>query len=154
MELEVETILKSRGVWYRIIELSDKAMTVADVIRFARGSVNPDEICETVVIKLRDNGFAGALLRGTDRLDNRKAEALFGKKFRFATPEEVPEAAHAVPGAVCPVLLDIPLYIDHRVLELQQVNLGSGDLRHGLELKVAEFDKILHYEVVDLIKDN
>lgn len=38
--LESESVLKERGIPYRLIELNSRALTVDDVIRFSRGDFN------------------------------------------------------------------------------------------------------------------
>jgi hypothetical protein len=49
--LEAERFLAERGIPYRLINLTDRAMTVADVLRFSKGDF-PEEVarpssCET-----------------------------------------------------------------------------------------------------------
>ena len=41
-------------------------------------------------------------------------------------------------GAVCPIAIGVPVYFDHRVLDLTNVNLGSGDLTRGLDMSLAD----------------
>lgn len=46
-------------------------------------------------------------------------------------------------GAVCPILLGIPIVIDRKVAELEKVNMGSGDLLKGIELNLEDLLKAL-----------
>ncbi|HOX40576.1 MAG TPA: YbaK/EbsC family protein [bacterium] len=118
---------------YKIVELSAPAMTVPDVIKFAKTPVKDDEVCKTIMLKT-PKGFVGIFLRGYDRLDMKRLDQYFMGKVRFANAEEVKEHANVDPGAVCPLLLNVPLYIDQRALELKNTHFGSGDHMFGIEM--------------------
>ena len=70
----------------------------------------------------------------------------------IAKPDEVEEVAGVKPGAVCPVLMDIPIYLDKRVLEREKVNFGSGNHLYGLEINVSELADAMKYVVIDIAK--
>lgn len=152
MELAVEQILKEKGVEYRLIRLSNKAYTVKDVVQYSGGGVDPKEICKTIILKGKKTGEKRAvLLRGGDRLDFSKAKEVFGEALSIAGATEVKEIGGVEPGAVCLFLLQAPLYVDKRVLELQKVNCGSGDHLYGVEFRVEDLGKATQYEIVDLV---
>lgn len=50
MDLQIEKLLKEKGVEYRLIKLSQKAYTVADVVKYSEGDINPEEICKTIIL--------------------------------------------------------------------------------------------------------
>ncbi len=64
--------------------------------------------------------------------------------------EEVKEITGVDPGAVCPVMVPVPVIVDMKVLELENVNFGSGNHMFGIEIKRRDLDKALEYELADI----
>ena len=148
--LEAERILTEKGIPYRLIELSDCAMTVADVLRFSKGDFPAEEVCKTVIMRDSKGGRYAFFLVGTDRVDFLKAKGITGRKLSVASPDEVREVAGVDPGAVCPLTLNIPLTIDTRVTKLPQVNFGSGHHLHGIEMKTTDLLRIVPHTIADV----
>ena len=154
MELKIQKILNQKKIPFRLIDLNEGAMSVADVIAFANGIINVDKICKTVIIKERkgDKLYA-VLLRGADKIDLQKIKKLVGgQEVTLANKEEVKKASGVEPGAVCPLLLSVPLFVDSKVLEFEKINTGSGDHLFGLEFKVKDLEKVTPYKVADVAK--
>ncbi len=151
MELESTRLLEEKGVDYRLIELTDRAVTVEDVVRYAKDAIDPDEICKTIVLKGRDGRMHAVFLRGRDRVDFGKLRGLVGKA-SVAAPDEVEEATGVKPGAVCPLTLDIPIYVDERVFGMERINFGSGNHLYGIELSPRDLAKVMEFKVVDAAK--
>ena len=147
MELQVEGILEEAGVEYRIIELTDRAVSVEDVIRFSKEDINPGEICKAIIVKSKA-GFTALFLWGSDRVSFEKLRGVTGKA-RIASPEDVIEITGIKPGAVCPLLLSVPVIVDMKVLELDRVNFGSGNHLYGVEMRSSDLSKVLDYTVAD-----
>ena len=80
-------------------------------------------------------------MRGNDRVDFKKVRRFFGSKSELAKPVEVLKVVGVSIGAVCPIMVGIPLYIDAKVMDLENIHMGSGDLMHGLEMKLADLLK-------------
>lgn len=153
MELQVEKFLKEKGVEYRLIKLNQDAYTVDDVVKYSAGDINPEEICKTIILRGKKSGNKFAvLLRGNDRLNFAVAKKIFGEEMTVANPEQVKEAAGVEPGAVCPFLLSVPLFVDKRVERLIKINCGSGDHLYGLEFKSEDLEKGVKYETVNLVQ--
>lgn len=148
--LEAERVLHEKGIPYRLIELTDRAMTVADVARYSKGDFNVGEICKTVIMRDDAGGRYAFLLVGTDRVDSNKAKRLTGKKLSVASPAEVSDSSGVDPGAVCPLTLSIPLTIDQRVTALQNVNFGSGHHLHGIEMKTMDLLRAVLHTIADI----
>ena len=69
----------------------------------------------------------------------------------MAKPEEVKKVAGVPVGAVCPILLDVPIYIDRGAMSLKHVNMGSGDLTYELEMDFEDLLSVIgSYKVADL----
>ena len=147
MVLRVEDILDGAGVEYRVMELTDRAVSVDDVVRFSKDDINPDEICKTILVKSKA-GFTALFLRGSDRVSFKKLKAVL-EKARIASPEQVMEITGVMPGAVCPLLVTVPVIVDWRLLRLDRVNFGSGDHLFGIEMKSIDLYKVMDYTVAD-----
>jgi prolyl-tRNA editing enzyme YbaK/EbsC (Cys-tRNA(Pro) deacylase) len=146
---QIEKYLLQQKLPFKLIDLSKEAYTVADVVD---AGIERDEVVKTLIVRVGDGSFVAVALRGHDRVDFRKARKLFGSKTELAKPEEVLRVVGVPIGAVCPVLVGIPLYIDQNVLKLTNVHMGSGDLMHGLEMKLEDLMKaIREYKVEELI---
>lgn len=148
MRLRVQDILESKNVQYRIIELRDRAISVQDVIDYSKEDINPEEICKTILVK-RKKEYSALFLRGADKIDFKKSRALIGKT-RIASREEVNEVSGVDPGAVCPLLLDVPVIVDQRVLGLEKLNFGSGNHLYGIEIASVDLEKVLDFRVADI----
>ena len=122
MRLPVEELLIEADVEYRIIELEARAISVEDAIEYSKEPINPDEICKTILVK-RKNQYHGLFLRGADQIDFKKLKTLIGKS-SIASRNEVKEVSGVDAGAVCPLLLDIPVIVDKQMLDLEKLNFG------------------------------
>jgi prolyl-tRNA editing enzyme YbaK/EbsC (Cys-tRNA(Pro) deacylase) len=150
MKLDAARILEERGINYRVIELSDRALSINDVIRFSKEPLRVDEICKTMIVKDRTGKKYAIFLLGSDRVDFAKAGKVIGSKLSIANPREVKEVTGVEPGAVCPLLLKIPIYIDRRVTEKKRVNFGSGNHLYGIDVDFQDLAKVFEYTVVDV----
>jgi prolyl-tRNA editing enzyme YbaK/EbsC (Cys-tRNA(Pro) deacylase) len=149
-ELESVRVLEEKGVDFRLIELEDRAISVDDVIKFAKEDINPREICKTIVMKDDEGDKLALLLLGNRRVDFKKARETIGGKLRIASFDEVKEATGVEPGAVCPLLLQIPLFVDEAVLSRERINFGSGDHLYGMEIRSRDLSKVVDYKLVDV----
>ena len=102
--------------------------------------------------------FLVLVVRGSDRVDFKKVRKCFGPSTslrvncELAKPDEVLRVCGVPIGAVCPILLNIPVVFDRRVVDLVHVNLGSGDLTKGLEMELADlFKAVSDYKIEDLV---
>jgi prolyl-tRNA editing enzyme YbaK/EbsC (Cys-tRNA(Pro) deacylase) len=151
MELASTRLLEEKGVEYNLIELTDRAVTVEDVVRYAKEGIDPDEICKTIILKDTSSLIHALFLRGRDRIDFGKLQGVMGKA-SVAAPDAVEEATGVKPGAVCPLLLEVPLYVDERVFEKERINFGSGNHLYGIELSPLDLAKVMTFRVVDAAK--
>ena len=159
----------------KIVDLDQEAFTVEDVVR---AGVNLDEVVKTLIVRVdsdpsthfvrsghstlrdepsgsdskRPSGFAAFALRGNDRFNLKRAGRVCGSKSKLAKPEEVLKVVGVSVGAVCPILVGIPIYVDRKVTEFENVHMGSGDLKHGLEMKLSDLlSAVGEYKVLDLV---
>ena len=151
---QIEKYLRKKKIPYKVVELGGEVFTVDQV---KKTGVEEDEIVKTLVIKTNNN-FIALVVRGCDRLDFKKVRRLFGPSTalrvncELAKADEVEKVCGVPVGAVCPILLGVPLYFDRRVMNLTHVNIGSGDLTKGLEMKLSDLlAAVGKYQVEDLV---
>jgi Ala-tRNA(Pro) deacylase len=150
VELESTIILKEKGIAYKIIKLSKKGVSFDDVVKYAKDKLNPGEICKTIVVKDKlDNKYA-FFLKGNQKIDFSKAKEIVGKKISIVSYDDLKDTTGKEPGAICPFLLNIPLYVDKKVFETEKINFGSGDHLYGLEISSKDLGKVIQFEIVDV----
>ncbi|MBI4036599.1 YbaK/EbsC family protein [Candidatus Daviesbacteria bacterium] len=140
---EIKKFLEENTVQFTVIELASIARSVEDVMKLSNGQVKSEEVIKTLIVK-KGGEFQGLVLRGDDRLKNNFID-------RFATKDEVLSIAGVEFGAVCPVLLGIPIIIDKKVMNLKRVNMGSGDLLKGIDLNLEDLLKVLPNSTIEVI---
>ncbi len=160
--VQIEKYLRGRKLPYKVVELGNKAYTVGDVVK---SGVDLDEVVKTLVVRgtksvtgiksikgIKGQQFVALALRGKDRLDFKKIRSMFGPYSELAKPDEVLKVIGVPVGAVCPILVGIPLYLDKNVMDLKNVHMGSGDLEYGLEMKLSDLlVAIGNYGVEELV---
>lgn len=148
VKLRVEEILQKAGVEYRLIELVDRAISVEDVVAYSKEEIDPDEICKTILVKSKESFYA-LFLRGPDKIEFKKLKKIIGKA-RIASRMEVKKITGVDPGAVCPLLVSVPVIVDRKVRKMEKVNFGSGNHLFGIEIKSRDLDKFLEYVLEDI----
>ena len=169
---QIRQYLQKNKIKHKVSDLGGEVYKVEDVIKVG---VNPDEILKTLIVRsnvkegleFKDKYFA-FVLRGKDRVDFKKVRRLLGDpstslrpsalslrleevNCELARADEVKKVAGVPVGAVCPILLDIPIYIDKSAIDLKHINMGSGDLTKELEMDFADLLLAIgKYEVADL----
>ncbi len=97
--------------------------------------------------------FAACVVLAHCRLDVNKVvrKRLGARRLSFATPEDTRRITGMELGGVTAVALpkSLPLWIDARVMECDQVILGGGNRQSKLLMAPAEFHKIPHAEIVE-----
>lgn len=173
--VQIEKFLDDEGIKYRVVDLGGKIFKVNDVIA---AGVNSEEIVKTLVVRipatnfcdrkkmLQEVNFVALVVRGRDRADFKKVRKLLGPSTtsitlsasslrvncELAKPEEVQKIVGVPVGAVCPILIGIPLIFDRKVMGLKRANLGSGDLTKGLDMDLKDLLKAVgDYRVEDLV---
>lgn len=127
--------LDFRKINYRLIKMSGRAISVDDVILLSNGDIKKEQICKTIIVKGAST-FYGFFLEGSKKIDFEKSE--FGEKLKIAPASDVRAVAGVEPGAVCPLLIDVPVIVDEMVLQHEKVNFGSGDHRYGIEMAPSD----------------
>ena len=140
--------LDKASVKYSLFKLDKQAYTVEDVVKYSRGMIKSDEICKTMILT-DDQGLGfGVLLLGVSRVDLYKVGEITEKKLHLASRKEVIELTGIEPGAICPIILDIPLLVEKQVLLKNRINFGSGDHLYGIEMNSLDLKKVVEYRII------
>lgn len=153
MELESQKILKNKKINYKLIELSDKAISFQDVIKYSKDEINPNEICKTIIIKDQKANRYAFLLKGNQKIDFSKVKGVIGSKASIVSYEDLKKSTGTEPGAVCPLLLSMPLFVDKGIFETEKINFGSGNHLLGLEINSKDLEKIIKFQIVDVAQE-
>ena len=145
---QVKLLLEGTGVTYRLIPLTGKAIKVEDVVKNSKVSIDVKSICKTIILK-SPQGYLGILLKGGDRIDSAKINSQLGKS-RIVRLDEVKNITGVELGSVCPLLLQIPLFVDKNVAQLDFINFGTGDPFFGIEIKFSDLRKLISFQLLDL----
>ena len=133
--------------------------------------VDPDfadtfEFCEKYGFEMNESGntilvaskrgekkYAACIVLGTDRLDvNKKVKSLLEvSRLSFANAEDTQNVTGMMIGGVTPYMLPdyIPIYIDAKVMELENLIGGGGSRSAKLKINPQELLKIPNVQVVE-----
>jgi len=145
VSLESTQKLDEAGVEYSLFKLDKQAFTVEDVVKYSKGRVNVDEICKTMILTDDEGYGCGLLLLGISRVDFKRLKTITGKILRLASRKQVVDLTGIEPGAICPIILDIPLFVDGQVFTKNRINFGSGNHLFGIEMNPIDLIKIVDY---------
>lgn len=130
IEPRVLESLDRLGLPYDTIEIDPALADTADFC--AHYGYRMDESANCIVVASRDDDpvVAACVVLATTRLDvNKRVRRLLGvRKLSFAPPDLTAEVTGMTMGGVTPFGLpeELPLYVDHRVMEPDRVIVGGG----------------------------
>jgi Cys-tRNA(Pro)/Cys-tRNA(Cys) deacylase len=134
--------LDEMGIPYEVLKQSHQARNVEEAAN-ERG-VPVRRVVKTLLARRPDKRHVIALVRGDQRLSLKKLARLVGIKALEMAPEaDVARITGYRVGAVSPLGLrrpDLPIYVDHHILEEPRVSISAG--RHDTGLELASQDLI------------
>ncbi len=153
IEQRVREVVAGLGVEYEIVDC-DPAL--ADTAQFVEAyGYSMEESANTIVVigKSDPPTFAACVVLGHTRLDVNKVvkKRLGVRKCSFASAEDTRAVTGMEIGGVTPFGLpsDLPLWIDHRVMECERVVLGGGSRSCKVVGPPAMLTALPNAEVVD-----
>jgi Cys-tRNA(Pro) deacylase len=112
------------------------------------------QVIKTLLVRGSDGRHAIALVRGDQRLSLKKLARVIGvKKLEMAPAADVPRITGYQVGAVAPVGQrrgDVPVFVDHTILEESLVTISAGRHDAGLELTTEDLIGAVGGDVVDI----
>ncbi len=154
---QVIQTLKELEVPYELIEI-DPAF--ADTAAFCeKYGYAESQSANTILVasKKSPKSFCACVVLATTRLDvNHQVKKLLGvSKASFATAEEMMKLTGMKVGGVTPFSLpeSLPLYVDHRVMDVDRVILGGGGRSTKIQISPGVFTKLGAKVITDLGKE-
>lgn len=144
--------LDEMGISYRVLTQAHKARNVAQAA--AERGVSSRQVVKSLLVRRPDRRHVLALVRGDQRLSLKKLARVVGvKSLEMAPPADVPRITGYQIGAVAPLGLrraDVPVYVDHHVLEEPRVSISAGRHDAGLELTSQDLIRAVNGQVADI----
>lgn len=144
--------LDELGVPYRVLRQAHRARNVEEAA--AERGVSVRQVVKTLLVSRPDKGYVVALVRGDQRLSLKKLARLVEvKSLEMAPQADVPRITGYQVGAVAPLGLrrdNLPLYLDHHILEESRVSISAGRHDTGLELATEDLVRAARGQVADI----
>ncbi len=144
--------LDELGIPYRVLVQPHKARNVKGAA--AERGVPEQQVVKTLLVRRPDKRHVIALVRGDQRLSLKKLARLVEVKVLEMAPEaDVPRITGYQIGAVAPLGLrrsDVPIYVDHHILEEPRVGVSAGRHDTGLELSSKDLVNAVRGQVGDI----
>jgi Cys-tRNA(Pro)/Cys-tRNA(Cys) deacylase len=144
--------LDELGIPYQVLMHAHKARNVEEAA--AERGVLAHQLVKTLLVRRPDKRHAIALVRGDQRLSLKKlARVLDVKALEMAPEADVPRITGYQIGAVAPLGLrrgDVPIFVDHHILEQSRVSISAGRHDAGLELATEDLIRAVGGQVADI----
>jgi Ala-tRNA(Pro) deacylase len=144
--------LDGMGIPYQVLRQAHRARNVEGAA--AERGTSPRQVVKTLLVRRPDRRHVIALVRGDQRLSLKKFARLLEVKTLEMTPEaDVPRITGYQVGAVAPLGLrraDVPIYVDHHIVEEPRVSISAGRHDAGLELSSQDLLRAVGGQVADL----
>jgi Cys-tRNA(Pro) deacylase len=144
--------LDELGIPYRVLTYAHKARNVEEAA--AEREVPTHQVVKTLLVRRPDKRHVIALVRGDQRLSLKKlARVASVKRLKMAPEADVPRITGYQIGAVAPLGLrraDVPIYVDHQILEEPRVSISAGRHDAGLELASEDLVRAVNGHVADI----
>lgn len=142
----VKDVLKEENISDARFIVHPKAETVDQHIE--NTGVEEKQIIKTLIF-IAEHPVA-VLCPGDTSVETEKLEDFLGTSVRMANPDEVKEETGYIIGGVSPFDLDIPVYMEEEILEMDRVKPAAGSRVVGVNLKPENLRDINKAEVVDV----
>jgi Cys-tRNA(Pro)/Cys-tRNA(Cys) deacylase len=149
LKTKITDLLDVHGIAYRRLEHTEPVFTVEAAA--AQRGVVPEEMVKSILLreKAQPRRYVMACVIGSARLDPQAVRAQLPaeedwKRLTFATAEEILTVTGYAQGAVAPLCLpaEVPVIFDEAIAYCTKVNISSGDLMLGLELKQEDLTRL------------
>lgn len=144
--------LEVKKVPFTLLEHGHKARHAQEAA--SERGVPLQQVVKTLLVRRPDGRHVIALVRGDQRLSLKKLARLVEvKTLEMAPEEDVPRITGYQVGAVAPLGLrrkDVPIYVDHHIVQEPQVSISAGRHDTGLELSSEDLVRAVGGRVADL----
>ncbi|WEL22943.1 aminoacyl-tRNA deacylase [Candidatus Nanohalovita haloferacivicina] len=112
--------------------------------------IEEKEIIKTLIF-MADEPVA-VLCPGHTSVSEEKLEEIKDTEVRMASPDEVTDATGYYIGGVSPFDLEIPVYMEEKILEQDKVKPAAGSRVVGVTISSEDLKKVTEAEVVDVAR--
>ena len=144
--------LDELGITYQVLVHDHKATNVEEAA--SERGVASHQVVKTLLVRAPDRQFYIALVRGDQRLSLKKLARVVGVKTLDMAPEkDVLRITGYRVGAVAPLGLrraDVPIYVDHHIVEEPRVSISAGRHDAGLELDSQDLIRAVNGQLVEI----
>jgi Uncharacterized conserved protein len=153
MEADLENIRRVKKVLQEKEGLDDakfivhpKAETVDE--HTENTGVDEEQIIKTLIF-IGEKPIA-VLCPGDTSVETEKLEEILGTDVRMANPDEVTEETGYIVGGVSPFDLNMAVYMEEEILDMERVKPAAGSRVVGVNLRSEELKELNDAEVVDV----
>lgn len=147
MLVRIKDKLDKSGIRYELIRLpADIAIDVGVHMKFHGKNIR--HAMPNIVLKT-EKGLVVVQRRGDTRIDNKKLKKLLDQQRLSLANEDDLKKLGLEPGIVPPLGYDIPIYMDKKVLENNEIYTGTGDRLFALKLNPHDLVKMNNAMVED-----
>jgi Cys-tRNA(Pro) deacylase len=144
-------VLDAAGAPYRLVHHGDVRSVEEAAIR--RGTT-PGRIAKTLVIRVTAGEHILVLVPGDSGLDYPKLRSLLGvRRLTMPSPEEARAVTGYERGTITPLGAGLPVFIDGRLTDHEEISLGSGAPGWAIHLSPADLVSTVGARVVDVAQD-
>ena len=147
---KIKDQLGKAGVKFELIPLPEEL--AVDVISHMKFHGKDLKFAMPNIVLKTEKGFVVVQRRGDTQIDNKKLKKLLGvQRLSLANKEEL-EKYGLEPGIVPPLGYDIPIFIDKKVLENNEIYTGTGDKLFAIKLNPNDLIKVNKAQIGDFTK--
>ncbi|MBQ8502906.1 MAG: YbaK/EbsC family protein [Clostridia bacterium] len=149
---KVRAYMKSFGYEDKILEFPVSSATV----ELAAKALNTEgaRIAKTLSFLVEEKAIL-IVAAGDTKIDNKKFKALFHRKAKMLSPEQVDELIGHSIGGVCPFGVNegVTVYLDESLKRFETVFPACGSSNSAIELTIPELEKLSGFtDWVDVCK--
>ena len=144
--------LDELGISYQVLRQAHKTRNVEEAA--AERCVAVHQVVKTLLVRDPNRKHLVALVRGDQRLSLKKLARLIDVKVLEMAPQaDVSRITGYQIGAVAPLGMrraDVPIYVDHHILQEIRVSISAGRHDTGLELATEDLIRAVNGQVADI----
>lgn len=146
---KIKSILDQYSANYKLRKVPEGTGISVDEHLKAFGLTRADG-CATLVFKA-DEHYVALMRRDDCKVNSKAFKKILGvKDLRFANPDELKSVTGFEVGMVSPILLNLQLFIDEKVLERDFVIIGSGGNEYGIEINTKDLINVTKPTVINI----
>jgi len=143
--MDLIKILESLSVSFEKTPFEEQLYTCNDVALSL--GILPEQVAKAMLVEIKNKGYCIAVIPGNYRLDiSLLKDALNDAKISLVHFSKIEKAIGLPVGAVTPLIYlinpSIEIIIEKKLLELNKINISSGDLKMGINIAVSDLAKL------------